>query len=177
MKDFIIRKANVTDTKGIIEVGTRTWITTYKGLMSDKILNDRINTMEERKKGLKNELKKNNNWYVAEVDNKVVGFVSYGKSRNEKYENYGEINAIYVLKEYQKLGIGKELFFKGIEELINLGFNDMILNVLEGNETINFYKHFDGEIIDKKYDYFGDELIKENIMLFKNINNLKSKGR
>ena len=99
MKNFIIRKANINDARGIIEVGTKTWITTYKGLMSDKILDERISTMEKRQERLENELQNNNNWYVSIVDNKVVGFVSYGKSRNEKYKNYGEINAIYVLKE------------------------------------------------------------------------------
>jgi ribosomal protein S18 acetylase RimI-like enzyme len=37
--------------------------------------------------------------------------LSYGHSRNENYPNSGEIVAIYVLQEYQKLGIGKNLFF------------------------------------------------------------------
>ncbi len=177
MKNFIIRKANINDAREIIEVGTKTWITTYKGLMSDKILDERISTMEKRQERLENELQNNNNWYVSIVDNKVVGFVSYGKSRNEKYKNYGEINAIYVLKEYQKLGIGKALFLKGIEELINQGFKNVILNVLEGNKTIDFYKYFGGEVIEERYDYFSNELINEHIMLFKDINNIKSKRR
>lgn len=175
MNNFIIRRANEYDTKSIIDISNKTWITTYKGLLSDKTLNDKITKTETRIKKLKNIIKDNNNYYVAIVDNKIIGFISYGKSRNKKYENYGEINALYVLKEYQKLGIGKKLFLKGIENLVNLGFKNMILNVLEGNNTINFYKHFNGEIIDQRYDYFSDELIKENIMLFKDINKLINK--
>ena len=174
MKNFIIRKANINDAEAIVDVSTKTWITTYKGLLSDKILEDRIKTTKDRKINLEKTIQENNNYYVAIVENKIIGFVSYGKSRNKKYENYGEINAIYVLKEYQKLGIGKALFLKGIESLVNLGFEKMILNILDGNKTINFYKHFGGEVIDERCDYFGTELIKENIMLFKDINNLKS---
>lgn len=43
-----------------------------------------------------------NNFYVAEVDNKIVGVLTYGKSRNDNYSSCGEINAIYVLSDYQK---------------------------------------------------------------------------
>ena len=177
MNNFIIRKAIISDVDEIIDVSNKTWITTYKGLLSDKFLNNKINMMDEEKRRLEKSIQVKNNYYVVVVDNRVVGFVSYSKSRNEKYENYGKINALYVLKEYQGLGIGKALFIKGIEELSNLGFENMILNVLDGNNAINFYKYFGGKIIDKRYDYFLDELVKENILLFKDINNIKSKRK
>ena len=35
---MIIRKAKSSDDKGIIEVNTKTWITTYSGIIPDEIL-------------------------------------------------------------------------------------------------------------------------------------------
>ena len=172
MDNIIIRQALSSDAEGIVYVNTYTWLTTYKGLLSDKILNNRLNTMKERTIKLAKAIEEKDNTYVATINNKVVGFVTYGKSRNDKYEDSGEINAIYVLEEYQKLGIGKALFFKAIERLINLGYQSMMLNVLEGNNTINFYKKYGGENIDNRYDYFGEDLIKENIMYFDNIDKI-----
>lgn len=51
-----------------------------------------------------------NNFYVAEVDNKIVGVLTYGKSRNDNYSSCGEINAIYVLSDYQKKNGEKCIF-------------------------------------------------------------------
>lgn len=102
----------------------------------------------------------------------MVGILSYGNSRNEKYVDCGEINAIYVLDEYQGYGIGKSLFLTGINELINKGYNNMILNVLKGNKTISFYEHFGGKKVDSRFDKFGNDIIEEYIMYFDNLNKI-----
>ena len=90
-------------------------------------------------------------------------------SRDENYKNSWEINAIYVLDDYQKLGIGKKLFFEWIKELIKLGYNDMIINVLEWNKTIDFYKKFWWKVAWDRYDSIGKIQIHEYVMFFENL--------
>lgn len=172
--DITIRKGTEKDAKGVIEVNTFTWLTTYKGLISNQILEKRIETMDKRVVRIIDEIKKYNNLYVALDNKKVVGMMMYGKSRNTNYPDSGEIYAIYILDNYQGLGIGKKLFMLGIKELINLGFNSMILNVLDGNKAISFYQKYGGikkEIIQEQY---CNTNLTEHIIYFDNLNKIYS---
>lgn len=168
--NIAIRKAVPEDARGIVEVNTYTWLTTYKGLMPDKLLEDRLKNMEERIPIIENNIKeKKSNLYVAESDEKIVGIMSYGKSKDDKYTNSGEIYTLYVLEEYQGLGIGKKLFLKALEDLIDNGYNSMVLNVLDGNKTIDFYKKYSGVKVDSFSKSFGGTELIENVMYFDNI--------
>lgn len=172
---FIIRKAKLEDAKDIAYVNTYTWLTTYKGLMPDELLEERVKTIDDRVPKIINAIKTKDNFYVALVDNKVVGIMSYGKSRNQEYMDAGEIKSIYILKDYQGLGLGKSLFMTGIKELLNMGFNSMILNVLEGNGAILFYQKYSGKKVSEKIDDFGGTILKENVMYFDNLEDIYSK--
>lgn len=173
--DILIRKANENDASGIAYVNTYTWLTTYKDLLPNEVLEDRKKTMKDRIPLIKDSIKKQDNTYVAVDNNKVIGFISYGKSRNNEYLNSGEIYAIYVLDDYQGLGIGKKLFLTGIKELIDMGYNNMILNVLEGNKTINFYEKYHGIKVSTRQDNYGDNIITENVMYFDDLNKINEK--
>ena len=76
---------------------------------------------------------------------------------------------MYLLKEYQGNGYGKQLFLFGIKELLQRGYKDIILNVLEGNKTIYFYEKFGGKIVGERIDVYQNILLKEKIMYFENI--------
>ena len=172
MNNIIIRKATEEDARSVVEVNAYTWLTTYKGLIPDEILENNIKSIEERIPKSANSIRTKNNVYVAQIDDKVVGIMGYGKSRNEEYNNSGEIYYMYVLKEYQGLGLGKKLFMTGIKELIDQGYDSMVLNVLEGNKTINFYEKYNGKKVGEKHDYFGETLLTEYIMYFNNLKNI-----
>lgn len=170
--NIIIRKANVEDSRGIVEVKMSSWLTTYKGLMPDEVLKNRQDTIEERIPRTESQIREYNNIYVAVDNDRVIGTMSYGESRNEKYKDYGEINFIYLLDEYKGQGIGKKLFMTGIKELIDMGYNSMILNVLEGNKTIGFYEKYSGKKIDQIEEIFVNTPLVENIMLFEDLNKI-----
>ena len=173
--EFIIRKAKEEDAKDIAYVNTYTWLTTYKGLMPDELLEERVKKIDDRVPKIINAIKTKDNFYVALDGNKVVGIMSYGKSRNQDYIDSGEIKSIYILKDYQGLGLGKSLFMTGTKELLNMGFNSMILNVLEGNDAFLFYQKYDGKKVSEKIDDFGGTILKENVMYFDNLEDIYSK--
>jgi ribosomal protein S18 acetylase RimI-like enzyme len=97
----------------------------------------------------------------------------YWPSRNEDYPSSWEINAIYILPEYQKLWLGKKLFLAWIDDLTKLWYKDMIINVLRWNNAINFYKKHGGKVIWERFDNIGKITIHEDIMYFENIKSIR----
>ena len=149
MENFIVRKATVDDAYWIAYVNVYTSYSAYKWLMPEKHLINRINTIKEFSEKMRKVIENWTEHLVAEdsKNNKIIWILGYWPSRNEDYPNSWEIIALYVLPEYQKLGIGKKLFLAWVDELIKLWFNDMIVNVLKWNNALNFYKKYNGKII------------------------------
>lgn len=80
---------------------------------------------------------------VMTENNIIIGTLSFCKSRWKEYSNYGEIVAIYFLPEYMGKGYGKYLLARGIEELRGMGFENILLWVLEENiRARKFYEKY-----------------------------------
>ena len=82
----------------------------------------------------------NNNLAVLE-NAKFIGTSCFGRSRWEKFSEYGEIISIYFLPEYIGKGYGSSLIEKVIDELKKLGYEKILLWVLEDNHRARkFYE-------------------------------------
>ncbi len=76
-------------------------------------------------------------------DNKIIGTSSYSASRFTDMNGYGEIISIYLLPEYCGKGHGKLLLQAAVDGLIQMGYTDIFLWVLEANtKTRRFYERF-----------------------------------
>ncbi len=158
-KDVTIRRGKHSDARAIAEIYAYTWQSAYKDILPKDVLDEKVNGIDEHAHSL-SERQTLEKYILAEVGGKVVGVLTCGPSRNEKYSNCGEIISIYVLANYQGMGIGKKLFLAGIENLISLGYNEMILDVLKENEkAIGFYKRMGGVIVDERSELFGSQNI------------------
>lgn len=143
-----IRKEKREDVFDIAHIVTVEWNSTYRGIVSDSELQRLKETEEERAKKAYDEFdEKNNKCFVAVIDNKVVGFASYGVTDDPDFENTAELRALYVLDEYHGLGIGRKLVNATIEEFKKQGFNKMIICCLKGNPFNEFYKHIGGKYV------------------------------
>lgn len=172
MDKVIYRKATLDDAYGIEYVASHSWKETYYDFMPKSYLDNRIANIETRTERTREFLKNNDNYYVAIINDKIIGILYYSNSKEEKYLNYGYLGAIYVLKDYQGLGIGKELFKMAVKGIITMGFNDMYLECLKGNTAIDFYKHFGGNIVDT-IDYpISDFSVKADIVEFNDLNKI-----
>lgn len=172
MDKVIYRKATLDDAYGIEYVASHSWKETYYDFMPKSYLDNRIANIETRAERTREFLKNNDNYYVAIINNKIIGILYYSNSKEEKYQNYGYLGAIYVLKDYQGLGIGKELFKMALKGLINMGYNDIYLECLKGNTAIDFYKHLGGNIVDT-IDYpISDFSVKADIVEFNDLNKI-----
>ena len=146
--EYIIRKREQKDCKDIAHVVTVAWNETYKGIVPESFLEELKNNEEGRAERSYEEFDINDNdKLVLEIDNKVVGFVNYGLSEDDQFENCGEIFALYIIKKYKGNGFGRKLVEEAIKEIKKLGCNKMIIACLKGNPSNEFYKHIGGKYI------------------------------
>ena len=143
--DYLIRRRERKDCKSIANIVTISWNETYQDIVPKWVLDELKNNEEERAKKSYDEFdKNNNNQLVLEVDNKVVGFVNYGISEDEEYQNRGEIFALYIIAKYKGNGFGRKLVEEVKKEFKQQGINKMIIACLKGNPSNEFYKHIGG---------------------------------
>ena len=81
------------------------------------------------------------NIMVAKDGDKVIGFVGCGAYQDETLPGYGEVFAIYVLKEYHGQKVGYELMNAALERLSD--YQKIAVWVLKGNDrAIRFYERY-----------------------------------
>ena len=110
MSNVIYRKATIDDAYGIEYVAAHSWKESYWDYMPHDYLENRVASIKTKIDRATKLLESTNTYYVAEIDNQVIGILHYKESQNEKYRDYGYLESIYVLEKYQGQGIGKELF-------------------------------------------------------------------
>lgn len=170
--EVLYRKATIKDAYGIEYVAAHSWKETYWDYMPHDYLENRVQTIEQKIERATNLLKNTNTYYVAEIDNQVIGILHYKESQSDKYKDYGYLESIYILEKYQGLGIGKKLFQIAIKGLLDMGYDKMYLECLQGNDTINFYKKYGGKIIGEVDFPIKDFVVKADIVEFLDINTL-----
>lgn len=161
-----IREATIDDAEGIASVHVDSWQTTYKGIISESFLSNL--SVESRTKNWRwifEHQSAHEKVFVAEDgDGRIVGFSTGGPNRNDEFVHEGEIYAIYLLRAYQGLGIGKLLFHAAVEALRNTGYSSFMLWVLEDNPTVRFYKNQGGQEIGRKAIVIGEDHLVEIAM-------------
>ena len=140
-----IEKAQIEDVKSIVEINIKEWKNTYKGIFPDKFLNNLTKKEEESIEKYKNNL---NEYIVCKINNKVVGFLRFGKNKKGYNDNYAEIYALYIDKDYQRKGIGTALINYAFENLTP-NYKYVLISTLLQNDANLFYKKIGGKLIDK----------------------------
>jgi len=110
------------------------------------------------------------NLYLALQGGKPVGFVSFGRSRDDPKQ--GEIYAIYVLQEAWGDGVGYALFKAAIQDLQKDGYQVAHLWVLDTNKkAIQSYAKWGGTVDNQpvKNANIGGKLIKEVAVTFRSV--------
>lgn len=140
----IVIKPMETDSeiKGKAYVHWQSWQEAYPGIVAQSYL-DKL-TLEKCESIAYKWL---DNILVAKDDDQVVGFVGFGKYRNDELPNAGEVFSLYVLSTYYGRGIGYRLMQEALKRLTN--YPKVAVWVLKDNQrAIHFYERcgyrFDG---------------------------------
>lgn len=175
------RKATIEDAYGYEYVAAHSWKDTYWDLLPHEYLENRIlrlsneEELEIKINSIKEYLRNNTGKVFVATDNdKVIGILSIDENEG-KYKEYGHLEAIYLLPEYKGNKIGKELLMMAMKELIKLGYNNMQLECMVGNKTIDFYLKYGGYEIEKTTRNIYGQNVNVSIVLFDNLKEILEK--
>ena len=158
----MIRDAIINDARAIVLINIRSWQLTYKGIFPQPFLND-LNPNDEI--NIEKCKRKIEQYAVYEINNKVVGFIRYGKNRKNYTEDYGEIYAIYVDNKYQGKKIGTKLINYAFNKMKN-NYKYVLISTLKDNSANIFYQKIGGEYLGRcNFILEGKDYI-ENIYKF-----------
>ena len=125
--DVIIRYANIND---------HLWLAEHDKYVFEMNLKNKIN---------------NNEIYVIEINRKIVGWLRY----NLFWDNIPFMNMVYILDEYQKMGIGKMLVKYWEKEMKKNGYNNVLTSTQSNEEAQHFYRRLGYKEIGG-FKYFND---------------------
>lgn len=94
---------------------------------------------------------------VVNKNNDLVGFAKGKIYKNEgSSEQHGDLNKIYLLHDYQRLGLGTKLFCYVVQRFLNMGVNDMVLFGMPQNPSCAFHEAMGGErLLSEKGSFDG----------------------
>lgn len=170
-----IRKANSQDAQGIGKVHVDSWKTTYKGILPDDFLNNL--SYEQRTELWKKNISDATNYVlVAENEqNEIIGFATGGTRKTNSVPNATDLTSIYLLEEYQGIGIGKQLLKEIFAYFKLKGYEKVFVEVLAENKTRNFYEYYGAQYVENTEIKIGGKVLEELIYVWNDIDKVIEK--
>lgn len=154
------RRASREDAIDIANIHDASWLNAYSGMVPHKALNRMI-----QRRGAAwwaDAIARKTVILVLELQDKIVGYATLGRNRVKTLPFDGEIYEIYLLPEYQGVGLGTHLFIAARSELARRGLQGTVVWALEDNDpALRFYKNAGGKAIAHgKESFDGEDLQK-----------------
>ena len=142
---YDIRKAYPTDAYALVNIMDVVWKNEFYDFLPNGIIYEMARNLERRINHLTDQINENNRIFVALDGDVPIGYVFYAKAQNAMYDSAAEIREIYVLPEFQRKGIGTQLFEMALGELKKLGYKTLILLCPWESKGISFFLKMGGE--------------------------------
>jgi phosphinothricin acetyltransferase len=141
-----IKKATINDINAITEIYNDAILNTNATFDTD------IKSISEQKKWFKNHGSKNP-IIIAELNRQIVGWAALSKYNSKcAYSDTAELS-LYVNKNHQGKGIGKELMNYILKKGEKVGIHTVVARITEGNDS-SIHLH-------EKYGFFHVGILKE----------------
>lgn len=159
MHNIAYRKATLEDCYSIAELKGIVWNTTYKGIYPDEKLTGY--DVQKNEQILQNIVNNPDiEIYVATDNDKIVGFMTCGKPFKPFRHYEQEVGVLYILKEYQKQGVGKGFFEIARNQVKEAGYDEFMVAVNSQNvNAIQFYLAMGGKIVFSEEKQFRIEFV------------------
>ena len=157
-----IRRAEITDIAGIAKVQVDAWHETYKGLICDEYLKALSygDKTEKWKRIIEDEGRPQRTLVIENESKDIVGFAFCGPNEEKEYDYDADLHALYILKAYQNQGYGSKIIKMAVKELVDLGYNSLIIWALEGNDYCRFYEKMGGIKVEERLHTYGNQEVK-----------------
>ena len=145
--EYRIRLATKKDAKDLAILKQKVWDETYRGIYNDDII-DHFDYEKSEKIFLELINHDKISLYVVESNYELVGFMDIGIPIREFREYEQEIGLLYLTKNFQKKGIGRELFILGYNEIKNKGYDKFFISCNKYNTNARkFYEKMGGKLV------------------------------
>ena len=96
-------------------------------------------------------------YVIEDADGRLIGFAKGQPYQHSQVLDFaGELNKIYLLKKYQKIGLGRQLICKVANEFVRRGIFSMLLFGDANNPSNGFYERMAGnKIFTEKGEFHG----------------------
>ncbi|MGI8655941.1 MAG: GNAT family N-acetyltransferase [Pyrinomonadaceae bacterium] len=144
------REATVADALAVGRVQVQSWRESFVGIVPQTFL-DKMSVENRAKKFEEGFAVDFYKMFVAETqENGIVGFADFGKARDNHNQYEAELYAIYLLRDFQRKGIGGKLFDLGVQSLVAQNMNSLSLTALEISPYKPFYEKMGGHFVERK---------------------------
>jgi len=139
-----IRRAREADLGGLSKVFDASWREAYRGIIPGLPLERLISSRDRI--WWRGALRRGRPIAVVETGDRVVGYAAYGRTRSRALGTEAEIDELYLLPEYQGVGLGRRLFRAVRNDLADHGLTQLGVWSLEDNERAGaFYEGLGGK--------------------------------
>lgn len=162
MSAIELRRATAADAPAIARVRIDSWRTTYRGIIPDAYLDrmeldastaiwDRVLTAGPNTTSV----------FVAERAGEIVGFACGAMLAEAKYGIDAELVAIYLRREFQRVGLGRQLMGAVVDAQVAHRATGILTWVIAGNKAARrFYERLGGELlVEQPFQWDGMDLI------------------
>jgi len=149
---FKIRDARAEDINALAALHVKTWRETYWTTLSPPIYEIRLRQWQQLFK------ENDGSWFCLVVENKNGDLVGFAKGNAYKHSDLpefsGELNKIYLLRQYQRVGLGRRLIAEVARRFLLQGISNMVLFGTPSNPSCKFHDAMGGEKLLGKNDEF-----------------------
>ncbi len=149
-----VRRAETDDAEAITAVHDASWRLAYDGLIPAQELSRIV--ARRGPDWWSRAIRRGTAILVLEVGGVVCGYATFGANRARNLRQKGEVYEIYLLPEYQGIGLGTRLFLSARRELRRFGFDTMVVWALADNDlACRFYANAGGRQVARAHERFG----------------------
>ena len=154
MDSFTIREATVEDIAALAALHVKTWMETYPEVRQPPTFYIREYQWRQQFESA------DNNWFCYVVQDRQGKLVGFSKGQPYNHSDLpmfsGEINKIYLLQEYHRLGLGKRLLCTVVRRFVSQGINSVLLFGESSNPSGYFHEAMGAKkIFNKKGGFDG----------------------
>ncbi|HEY1053827.1 MAG TPA: GNAT family N-acetyltransferase [Emticicia sp.] len=144
LSSFIIREAVAKDMEDLVTLHIQTWYETY-GNSKHKLSREYIHRHWKEFFSRTNE-----GWFCFVIENtqthQLIGFTKAKPYSSPDLPDFaGELNKIYILRNYQRLGFGAKLIEQVVKRFLNQGIDTMVLFGIPQNPSCGFHEAMGGK--------------------------------
>ena len=137
-----VRPGERADADAIADLAVRSWREGFRGIVPDEIDPEAAWRPDRIEARLEGRLRDGSHVLVAELGDRVAGFVLHGRCRDDDASDAtGEVWALYVDPDHWRTGVGRALVEASLAELRSHGFAEArVWTLAESPRNLRFYE-------------------------------------